>query len=126
MRRAACLQKLSIDTVDLFGRVALEGAAAHVSVGGPFPLGVERPDDLFRVEGVAHPARKRSLDVLFVLRAFGELEPEPAIEGDRPRHVADDDAEEVELRSHDASAVAAVRNPSSGAIGCNAATTFRM
>src|SRR3954449_4680546 len=90
------------------------------------PLRVERLHHVFRVEHEAHAAADLRLHMSFTFRAVGELEAELAIERERASHVADHDAESVELRAHGASAVSAVRSPSSPAIGCMAATTLRM
>src|SRR5207247_5302150 len=78
-------------------------------------------------ERVADAAQQRRLYMRLVLRSVRKVEPKQAVERDRTGHVAHDDAEDVELRAHDASATAsAVRRPSSGAIGCSASTTLRM
>src|SRR5436189_3289768 len=91
------------------------------------PLRVERLHHVLGVHSPPDPAGELRLDVALVLGALGKVESEPAVERNRPRHVADDDAEEVQPRSHDdASAVSAVRKPSSAAIGCRASTTLRM
>src|SRR5207253_2001354 len=126
VRGTACFEQLPVDAVDLFRRLAAEGAAHGVSIRRTHPVGIEGLHDLFCVERVAHPPGKGRFDVLLVLRAVRELESEPPVERDRAGHVADDDAEEVELRAYDASAVSVVRSPSSPAIGCSAAITLRM
>src|SRR5262249_13603426 len=104
----------------------MEGAAVQVALRRPHPLGIERAHHLFGVERVSNAGTELRFDVRLTLGAVRKLQAEPPVERDRSRHVADDDREDVELWAHDASAVSAVRNPSSPAIGCIASTTLRM
>src|SRR5207302_4843174 len=80
----------------------------------------------FGVEHVPEPAWELRLDVPLTLGAVRKFEPELAIEGQRAGHVAHDDPERLEVRGHDAASAGSVRRPSSPAIGCSAAMTFRM
>lgn len=99
MSVVAGVDELAVDAVDLGGRVAEErtGVAVMAAARGP-PFRIERLHDLERVDREAEAVRQRRLDVWLVLGAFGELEAEPPVEVERPRHVGRDDADHVEPR----------------------------
>src|SRR5439155_10937914 len=101
VRRRARLEELPVDPVDLLRGVATKCAAGCMTVRRPLPVRIERADDVFSVERIAHSSGKGRLDVLLVLGALGEIEAEPAIQRDRPPHIADDDAENAELAGLD-------------------------
>src|SRR6266480_944214 len=116
VRRAARVEQLGIHAVNICRRLALERAADGVAAARALPVRVEHLHHRLRVEHVAEPTRQLCLDVILALGALGKLEAELTVEGERARHVADDDPERLEARSHAAATSAS----------CRAATTLRM
>src|SRR5205807_8045121 len=85
----------------------------------------EHAHHFFGVEHVPQSAGQLCLDVSLLLGAVGELQSQLSVERERARHVAHHDPERFEACAHDVVSAAA-GSPSSPAIGCKAATTFRM
>src|SRR5439155_18327227 len=83
-----------VRSVDLGGARAAE-RQGHSLTGGPLPLGVDSPDQLFRVPHQTQSARQRRLDVLAV--SLRDADAERSVEAERRFEIAGDDADCLEL-----------------------------
>lgn len=53
-----------------------------------------------RVPSQSQPAGQRSLDVMLLAGLWRQIQPQPAVEGERYSHILDDQTNEIEARTH--------------------------
>lgn len=96
----AGIDEVAVERVHLGWVVADERERDPVVAGWSRPAWIEAVDDLDRVEDQPKPAGQFRFDVALSLGAIGERETEPAVEGDRGRHVLHDEPHDIETRCH--------------------------
>src|SRR5215210_638953 len=126
MRLAACREQLFVLRIDLSRAPEGEGKARRRRSLAARPARVEALDRLDGVEHQPQAARELDLRVTVTFGIRGNVEPEAPVELPRAVEVVDHDPDRVERHRYDATTSAAVRSPSSGAMGRSASITKAM